>query len=528
MITASELGRLAARVKMAADPTSNKIPPYVMGPSLPYVPPAPKAPKPTPAPTVMSQANRDLYNGAEAQIGSPAYAEHIRTYADQTRTPKSESTFQPPLSPASSWQREAGRLAHGLGPAVALTYGGTLEPNLLGLDNVRLPARMQQNLTGKMTSKALGLGTNMLAFPAAHPATGAAIDAATEIAMPRTTQQMQHDYENRTIPALRGVFPQTDPEFNKRYPGGKMTLLQALGEVPNQLRKQFWSSVDLASSPIGHLANTAAVRNLTPDAIQKEKIQQTLEAQTRGAAPISKMNPANPEDRNAFLYEGVEGFKPPKVTRTWHDYFMREDPTITDQSTPAAQTQMTARKITQGVLLSNDPAKIQAHAQSLLDKNPEQFKQLHPEQQKALNAAYVDAEVQRTPEYARAQAQGASQQQLDTIRAQYFNSELESQLRPADLKKTEPRLLPPADLNDQTNRYGLYKAMIAAKVIPNTDANFNQFASENPQQFKKELSKLIAADKLDISPTSPLMLQLKHRPDIIRALTAASLDFAGQ
>jgi hypothetical protein len=139
-----------------------------------------------------------------------------------------------------------------------------------------------------------------------------AIDAATETAVPRTTQQMQHDYENRTIPALRGVFPQMDPEFNKRYPGGKMTMLQALGEVPNQLRKQFWSSLDLASSPIGHLANTVAVRNLTPDAIQKEKIQQTLEAQTQGTAPITKTNPA-------FLPDGVEGSAPPKVTRTWQD-----------------------------------------------------------------------------------------------------------------------------------------------------------------------------------------------------------------
>jgi hypothetical protein len=469
----------------------------------------------------MSQADRKLYNGAEAQIGSPAYAEHIRTYADQTRTPKSESTFQAPLSPASSWEREAGRLAHGLGPAVALTYGGTLEPNLLGLDNVRLPARMQQNLTGKMTSKALGFGTNMLAFPAAHPATGVAIDAATEIAMPRTTQQMQRDYENRTIPALRGVFPHMDPEFNKRYPSGKMTILQALGEVPNQLRKQFWSSLDLASSPIGHLANTAAVRNLTPDAIQKEKIQQTLEAQTHGTAPITKTDPA-------FLPDGVEGYAPPKVTRTWQDYFMREDPTITNQSTPAAQNQMTLRKMTQGVLLNNDPAKIQAHAQLLIDKNPDHFMQLHPKQQEALNAAYSDAEVQRTPEYAQAQAQGASQQQLDTIRAQYLRKDLASQLRPADLKKTEPKLLPPSDLNNRTERYELYKAMIAAKIIPDTDANFNQFASENPQQFKKELSKLIAADKLDISPTSPLVLQLKHRPDIIRALTAASLNFAGQ
>jgi hypothetical protein len=70
--------------------------------------------------------------------------------------------------------------------------------------------------------------------------------------------------------------------------------------------------------------------------------------------------------------------------------------------------------------------------------------------------------------------------------------------------------------------------MIAAKVIPETDATLNQFVLEDPQQLKKELSKLIAADKLDISPTSPLMLRLKNSPDIIRALTAAALDLAGQ
>ena len=514
MITASDLGRLTARVKMAADPTSNKIPPYISGPSLPYVPPAPKAPKPTPTPVGMSQADRKLYNGAEAQIGSPAYAEHIRTFADQTRTPKSESTFQAPLSPASSLQRDAGRLAHGVGVAGAL-MGGTIEPDML--PGIRLPDRLSKNLIGK----GVGFAGNVMAFPFKHPVTGMAIDAATETAVPRTTQQMQHDYENRTIPALRGVFPQMDPEFNKRYPGGKMTMLQALGEVPNQLRKQFWSSLDLASSPIGHLANTVAVRNLTPDAIQKEKIRQTLEAQTHGTAPITKTDPA-------FLPDGVEGYAPPKVTRTWQDYFMREDPTITNQSTPAAQNQMTLRKMTQGVLLNNDPAKIQAHAQLLIDKNPDHFRQLHPKQQEALNAAYSDAEVQRTPEYARAQAQRASEQQLDTIRAQYLKKELESQLRPADLKKTEPNLLPPANLNDQTDRYRLYKAMIAAKVIPETDATLNQFVLEDPQQLKKELSKLIAADKLDISPTSPLMLRLKNSPDIIRALTAAALDLAGQ
>ena len=51
---------------------------------------------------------------------------------------------------------------------------------------------------------------------------------------------------------------------------------------------------------------------------------------------------------------------------------------------------------------------------------------------------------------------------------------------------------------------------------------------EKKQTLKKELSKLIAADKLDISPTSPLMLRLKNSPDIIRALTAAGLDLAGQ
>ena len=539
MITASELGRLAARVKMAADPTSNKIPPYVMGPSLPYVPPAPKAPKPETKPQVSKPE--------PAEISLADAANRLKPL------PVSESSFQDPTARSMLTARPALEPVQNMAPFLAYSGGHSW---LSQPTEAAIAAQMKPSMLGRIGSGALTGGRfirDMATFPFTAPISSALFDTTQEAMFNRPNAQRFAAKHTDTLPALNAVVSPLTSQFSPT------------NDATDPLT---WagSLYSLAASPISHLRNLTARAPGTPARqrfspfggvrppkapvdMEAVKRQQTAEAQAQSQIPYGYLN-GKPE----LLAFGLKNYRAPDITRSYMDWLQGKNHTVTDRNDPTTAFKLAQRQAMQEMLLNPDTTKATEFAKNIMrrkDGGEYIFNMLHPDQSDRLNRLAVDSQFKKSPEYRDLLSRNAAETQAQQER---FNAdplsfmehivsgpktltdaanEAKSKRTPEDLLRIAfdageaPSQQPKTDIRTPKNMQALREAMVASGVLKPENKDVYDYLG-NPSLMPAAIHELIASgDITTLGPDSPLLKELlkMKRPDLVNAFTELALRF---
>ena len=564
MITASELGRLAARVKMAADPTFRRpdtVMPSVAGSSAPKPSVAPYAPDPKSGPGG-GKENWDYVPQPpkleiKPQVSRPEPAKiSLADEANQLKPlPALESSFQDPTARSMLTARPGLEPVQNMAPFLAYSGGHAL---LSQPTEAAIAAQMQPSTLGRIGSGALTGGRiikDIATFPFKAPVSNAIFDYTQEAMFNRPNEQRFAAKHRDTLPALNALVSPITSQFSPA------------NDAADPLTWAY-SLYSLATSPITHLRNLTAKTPGTPARqrfnyfggiyppkapvdMEALKRQQTAAAQAQSQIPYGYLN-GEPE----FLASGLKNYRAPDITRSYMDWLQGKNTTVTDRNDPTTAFRMAQRQATQEMLLNPDTTKATEFAKNIM-RGKDGGKHilgetLHPDQSDRLYRLAVDSQFKNSPDYRDLLSRNAAETQVqqerfnadplsflqhivsgpktltDAANEAKIKREPEDLLRIAFARGEAPSQQPKTDITAPENMQALREAMVASGVVKKENKEVYDYLG-NPSLIPAAIHELVVSGDINtLGPDSPLIKELikMKRPDLVNAFIELALRFA--